>query len=205
MRDAPTTHHSLIARLRDDKNSAAWADFVKLYEPAIYRFVRSKGLQDADAQEVVQEVLLNVREMANSPEYDAKSSFRAWLATVTRNRLIDLLRKKSRWEKRLLAGFAAMGNMQEKAEEAWSRQFGLEIRHQMFLAAAQHVEQTVSSDQWQAFWQTAIELQPASAVAKRLGMSVGNLYVSKCRVMEKLRKQIESMSEQDMHVREENA
>ena len=52
----PTTRPSLVLRLRDPEDSAAWAEFVDIYEPLIYRLAVNKGLQDADAQDLCQDV-----------------------------------------------------------------------------------------------------------------------------------------------------
>ena len=193
MKGAPETRHSLFARLHGSDNDGAWTEFVTLYEPAIYRFARRQGLQDADAREIVQEVLLNVRSLALKPPSNKMERFRAWLATVARNRVIDLVRKKARKERPL-------AYLQDRAIANNNEGFSYEIRHQMFVIASQKVQRQVSVAQWQAFWQTAVEVAPAHEVAKRLGMSLGNVYVTRCRVMEKLRHEIDRMT----HVELEN-
>ena len=60
MAEVPPTRPSLLVRMRDAHDQQAWADFVRLYAPAIYRFARRKGLQDADASDLTQEVLRSV-------------------------------------------------------------------------------------------------------------------------------------------------
>jgi RNA polymerase sigma-70 factor, ECF subfamily len=187
MRDAPQTRQSLLARLADAEDHAAWSEFIKLYEPAIYRFVRRRGLQDADAREVVQEVLLNVKRMASDPPVQPMRSFRAWLSQVTKHRLIDLVRARVRRDNAL----SAISNQLPVHDQ--EQEFDGEVRHQMFLVAARRVQQLVTEPQWQSFWQTTVELQSPNEVAERLGISIGNLYVSKCRVMERIRQQIEIM------------
>ena len=56
----PTTRASLLFRLCDSEDHEAWVEFVTLYEPVIYRLLRQHGLQDADARDVMQELLLTV-------------------------------------------------------------------------------------------------------------------------------------------------
>lgn len=56
----PTTRARLLLRLRDSQDHDAWMEFVSLYEPVTYRMLRRSGLQDADAQEVMQDLLLAV-------------------------------------------------------------------------------------------------------------------------------------------------
>lgn len=190
MRDAPETRHSLLARLHGSESEVAWVEFLHLYEPAIYRFARRQGLQDADAHEVVQEVLLNVRSLASNPQNAKKEKFRAWLSAVTRNRVIDLIRKRARKENAMVQ----LSNRTSDPEES----FRFEVRHQMFMIASKVVQKKVSPNQWQAFWQSTIESISPVDVAQQLGMSVGNVYVSRCRVMEKLRMEIDRMTREDL-------
>ena len=56
----PTTRASLLLRLCDSEDHEAWVEFATLYEPVIYRILRQHGLQDADARDVMQELLLAV-------------------------------------------------------------------------------------------------------------------------------------------------
>lgn len=80
------TRISLLVRLKDTRDEAAWREFVALYQPAIQRWCRQAGLQDADAGDVTQQVLVQLcRAMANF-EYDrTRGTFRGWLFTVTRH------------------------------------------------------------------------------------------------------------------------
>jgi RNA polymerase sigma-70 factor, ECF subfamily len=90
--EAPLTRATLLLRLRDSDDSKAWADFVRDYGPMLYRFVRSRGLQDADAANIVQDVLRSVGVAIPKLEYEKeKGGFRAWLFTITRNKLSTFL------------------------------------------------------------------------------------------------------------------
>src|SRR3954452_23457364 len=97
MTPTPTTRASLLLRLRDSQDHAAWVEFVALYEPLVYRLLRRHGLQDADAREVMQELFLAVsRSIDRWDPASERGSFRGWLRTVARNLLINWLKRGER-------------------------------------------------------------------------------------------------------------
>ena len=81
MPSLPDTRYSLLARLVDPADAAAWSEFTSIYEEAVLRYSRNRGLQDADAREVVQHVLLAVHQAIGDWKPTGRpGSFRAWLA-----------------------------------------------------------------------------------------------------------------------------
>ena len=94
MTDSPETRDSLLLRICDSQDRDAWFEFVSIYRPLIYRVGRRHGLQDADAQNLTQEVLQKVQRQAERWEAgQIRGSFRRWLATVARNAAIDAIRR----------------------------------------------------------------------------------------------------------------
>src|ERR1700676_3739901 len=88
MAEIPPTRASLLVRLRNPRDEAAWTEFVELYAPLIYGYARKQGLQDADAVDLSQEVLGAVSCAVGRLEYDPRrGAFRTWLFTVVRRKL----------------------------------------------------------------------------------------------------------------------
>ena len=95
MSDPPPTRPSLLARIRDPRDGVAWGEFVDIYGPLVYDYGRRRGLQDADAADLTQDVLRAVAAAADRFAYDpARGAFRSWLFTVTRRKLLDSVRRR---------------------------------------------------------------------------------------------------------------
>lgn len=183
----PATRPSLLVRLRNSRDDQAWADFNAVYEPVIYRMTRRRGLQDADAREVVQEVLMSVASAIDRFDFEAAGSFRGWLGRITRNAVVDQFRKLSVRETATDAD-----EMQRHIDKAgidrhWSDEFDKQRREQLFRWAASEVRQKTGELNWMAFWQTSIEMRPISQVADELGMTEGAVYVARCRILKRIR------------------
>src|SRR5207253_6141731 len=89
------TRASLLVRLRDPRDEAAWGQFVELYAPLVYGYARKQGLQDADAADLSQDVLSAVADSVGRLEYDPKrGAFRNWLFTVVRRKLANWRRAR---------------------------------------------------------------------------------------------------------------
>ena len=96
MPGVPETRASLILRLPRTEDAEAWREFVAIYEPFVYRFARRSGFQEADARELVQNVLLAVVKAVGRWQADPeRARFRTWLFTIARNLVIDQRRKRT--------------------------------------------------------------------------------------------------------------
>src|SRR5262245_60144488 len=90
MADIPPTRVSLLLRLRDPQDGAAWRDFVERYTPLIFGYLHKQGVQEADAADLAQDVLVAVAGAVGRLEYDpARGAFRNWLFTIVRRKLIN--------------------------------------------------------------------------------------------------------------------
>lgn len=188
----PETRLSLLHRVRDAGDDGAWVEFVQLYEPLVYRVARRRGLQDADAREVTQDVLLTV---ANAIESwrpgERQGAFRAWLSRITRNLTVNLLVKQQR-QIQGIGGQDVARLLDELPEpsESDSSLFDEEYQRQLFRRAAEKVRPLVHAKTWDAFWRTAVEGQPVRLVARDLKMQVGSVYAARSRVTARLNEQV---------------
>jgi len=97
MKSLPDTRYTLIGKLRNPQDAEAWSEFATIYQPVILRFCRSKGLQHADATDITQDVLARIAVAIESFDLNRDTrNFRGWLYRLTRNLVIDFIRKRDR-------------------------------------------------------------------------------------------------------------
>lgn len=185
-----TTRKSLIVRIRDVEDSHAWSEFVEIYGPLIYRFGRGRGLQDSDAADLSQTVLMEVARCIDRFEYDARlGRFRNWLLVIARAKLSNLVAKRARLKEDGDSTAFRILN-EQTADDELADQWQREYREHLFHWAAQSVRGQVEEPTWNAFWQTAVEGKSAEHVASQLGLKVGSVYVAKSRVLVRIRAKI---------------
>ena len=191
----PTTRASLIVRLRNAEDADAWRQFVQLYAPVVYGYARQRQLQDADAADVTQDVLRSVAKAVGKFDYEAtRGSFRSWLFTVTRNKLLDFRRRRQD----VGAGGSTAHELLEEHpaaedEDLWD----VEFRRRVFAVAAEQVRPDFEEATWKAFWQTAVEGTKPQQVAAALGLSVGAVYIAKSRVQARLKERVRELSAEE--------
>ena len=196
MNAAPSTRYSLLVRVQDAHDHAAWLEFVAIYEPLVYGLARRRGLQDADARDLCQDVFRAVAKAVHGwkPDPD-RGSFRGWLFRIAQNLLINFLKRERRQPcasgdsdvQRLLDAQPASG-------DEYSKLIEFEYRRRQFQVAAGQIEAEFTPATWQAFWQTTVESQPIVRVAETLGISQGAVYIARSRVLARLRERVQQIA-----------
>jgi RNA polymerase sigma factor (sigma-70 family) len=192
MPEPPVTRPSLLVRIRDSGDRDAWRQFVELYAPLIYGLARRRGLQDADAADLTQEVLRTVasRRMNYDPQ---RGTFRGWLYTVARNRISDFLDRRHRQEQPG-GGTAADELLNEQpARDDESDRWDRDYEQRIFNWAAEQVRGEFEEKTWQAFWKVAVDGLSGEEAGRELGLSVGAVYVAKSRVLARLKRQVREL------------
>jgi RNA polymerase sigma factor (sigma-70 family) len=185
MQLSPETRPSLLARIRDPQDGMAWGMFVEAYASLIHGYLRKRGLQDADAADITQEVLHRVARAIRRFKYDPRrGTFRGWLFTVVRNQLRSFLDRKKE------QGSGDSATMQLLLElPACDEDHGWDTEYQQRLLrwAARKVKAGINESTWQAFWLMSGEGKSGQEVAQMLKMSVAAVYVARSRVLARLR------------------
>ena len=191
----PETRVSLILRLAEPQDVAAWQEFVAIYAPVIFAYAKKKGLQPADAEDLTQETLFGVARAIDRFRPDAhRAMFRTWLSRIARNLIADHFTGHAKRPIALSMSDSWLqvegGNLRAGDAIELEPDFDMEYRQSLFRFAANRVRERVSAATWEAFKATSIDGLPAQAVAQRLSMSLGSLYVARCRVLKMLRSEV---------------
>ena len=197
MSSAPETRPSLLIRVRDPADHAAWREFVEIYRPVILRLAEHKGLQAADAEDIAQEVLVTVAKSVEQWEHDPKrAKFRTWLHCVANNAALDALTRKKPDRGSGDAALEAVLDQRESKGGPGSDFLRLEYRREVFRWAARHVRPEFRPETWDAFWLTAVERRSVEAVAEELAKDAGAIYAARSRVMRRIREKVSEYEEE---------
>jgi RNA polymerase sigma-70 factor (ECF subfamily) len=193
------TSVSLLKRLQHvPLDQAAWAVFVDRYGPPIYQWCSQWKLQQADADDVAQQVMSKLAcKMAEFDYAPTKGSFRGWLRTVTVNAVLDFLKWKQRagngagGEANLI--FVATLQASEDLSQRLERAYQLDLLHQAMAKVQQKT--SVNPMQWEAFRLTTMEDKSPKDAAAELGIPIDHVYVARYRITKMLREEVQGSGE----------
>ncbi len=181
-----TTRSTLLARIKNPRNTEAWAQFYELYAPLIYRYARARRLGREDAEDVRSKCYEAIVQQIKTFDYDrAKGGFKAWLRTLVNRRVVDLLRKKRERhaeseELRLLVA------EEPTPDEIWERQW----KHQHLKYCVEQIRTSMSQHYFEAFSKLVLEGWTVSEVCDHLGLSPNQVYKAKSRLLRRVRRKL---------------
>ena len=188
-----TTSVSLLKRVRQADDQAAWTRFVDLYAPLIFDWGRRCGLTEADSADLSQDVLMQL--LAELPKFDyspARGRFRGWLRTVTVNMCRERQRRKN------IVATASGEGLNEFADKNLDQTFWQHEYRQKVVARALQLMQTDFEPRvWQAAWKQIVDEQKPADVAVELDISVASVYQARSRVLRQLREQLQYLVDDD--------
>jgi RNA polymerase sigma-70 factor (ECF subfamily) len=183
------TRLSLLVRVRDRADAASWRQFYAIYQPLIFGYLRSLGLKEHDADDLMQEVFQRLLVILPTFELDRKRGrFRTYLWRLTYTTLVDRARRRKvrhhaeeEWVRRFRA---ADESESRKLEEEWIRRH----RKRILEVVLPRVRATVSPTSWACFEQRLLQGRPAAEVAAELGIQAKVVYVYASRVLKEVRR-----------------
>lgn len=195
MTSDPKTSQSLLEQVRTN-DVVGWRRLTAIYGPLVYEWSRRAGLQSADAADIVQDVFRTVH--ANLSQFQIrgpKSSFRGWLRTVHRSRMVDHLRRNGKE--------LALGSGDAKIAQATNDPDVEQEEIRLLVDRALNVIRDDFSEQtWEAFTRLAFANQRPRDVAQELGMKPTAVCMSRARVLKRLRETLEDLGEDTLHLEE---
>ena len=190
-----STRSSLLLRIRDPRDTEAWATFVEVYGRLVYRHCRGRGLHHEDAENVTQEVFARVSQSIRGFEYRPElGRFRDWLGTVTRNEINRFLKKEVRAVQgnESVEEEGALGRAAARGEDtAWTEEFNAHLLDTALTRSRPHFEEQT----WRAFSLVWLERRPAAEVADELKIPIDRVYVAKSRVLERLQQEVQELAD----------
>ncbi len=180
-----STHASLLARLQTGSDGAAWSEFTARYRDLIRGYALRRGLQAADAEDLVQDVFLALSKGMKDFVYDPqKGRFRGFLKTIA----IPAIGKRLRRSHGLLAQSAAEQVLEAKPmDQAEDGDWEAEWRQYHLRAAMLSVRSEFRASDLLAFELLTRDGKDAKSVAQELGISVDSAYQAKSRILKRLK------------------
>ncbi len=186
-----STSSSLLQRVKD-QDPAAWQRLVDLYGPLVFSWCFQRQLQQADRDEIFQEVFKAVAAgIARFNKDQSGGTFRGWLRILTRNKVADHLRRRKK-AVQATGGSDAQGQLAQVPDPDGDLDEGADASQESALLhrALNLIQGEFETRTWKAFWRVTVEGHDSAAVAKELGISLNAVYKAKSRVLQRLRQEL---------------
>ena len=190
------TSITLLERLQNNPGDPrAWSLFVERYQPRIRQWCLNWGMQDCDADDVTQEVLLKLLDAIRKFHYDPACSFRAWLKTVTQHALSDFVATRRKHPGQIAATIDLIAESDD-ARTDLERQLEDAYDAELLELAMNRVKERVKPATFQAFQLTVMEGNSGADAARILEMPVAHVFVAKHRVQKMLQDEVRILRKQ---------
>ena len=196
------TRATLLHRLKNWNDQASWQEFFDIYWQIIYGFARKAGLTEAEAQDVVQETLVAVAKHMPAFKYNpAVGTFKAWLLTLTRWRIVDQFRKRGpiaphHADSGDPARTATIERMPDEKSPDWEAHWEADWEKTVLAAAMTRVKRQLDPQKFQIFDFYVTREWPPEKVARTFNVTVNQVYLVKNRVTEMLRDEVRRLEQE---------
>lgn len=182
-----TTPVSLLLRIRESGDADAWRRLVALTTPLLLSWTRHMRLQEADAKDLVQEVLAVLSKRLPEFDYDREKSFRGWLRVIAVNKYRESLRGAPPVHES--DGQLALIEVEDDSEVFWRREF----QEQLVARALEIMKSDFRETTWRACWEAVVSGRSAAEIAAELGITEVAVWSAKSKVLRRLREELEGM------------
>lgn len=188
--DSRRTSRSLLQRARD-RQPEAWERLVGLYAPLVRHWCRRGGVAPQDVDDVIQEVFARAAISLDSFRHSAPTdTFRGWLRTVTRHRVLEHYRRQRR-QVVAAGGSEALGIILNQPDLQAEPDAGERDLHgEMYRASLEFVRGEFEPRTWQMFWRSVVDGLPTGAVAAELDVSAGAGRQARSRILRRIREEV---------------
>jgi RNA polymerase sigma factor (sigma-70 family) len=195
--DPRRTRITLIQRVKDQHDETSWEDFVNIYSRYMYAIIRRMGISEHDAEDLTQQLLLKIWNKLPQTDLDQMTHFRGWLSIITKQFVIDFIRKRTREAKRLekveqdttlsYLNAIRLPDIDKIAEKEWQ----LHITN----LALDKIEPFFSGQAIQVF-RLSLDGLEIKDISKKLDLKENSIYRLRNRVKKKLLLQIAELREE---------
>jgi RNA polymerase sigma-70 factor (ECF subfamily) len=185
-----TTSLTLLERLRCQPDEASWRRLVQLYTPLLFSWALRAGLSSDDAADLVQDVFVILVQTLPAFQHNQHGHFRAWLRTITLNKLRDRKRRAALVQQQPLDESPEPA-LPDGLEAYWEAEYHKEVTQR----ALELIQADFAPATWKACWEFVARGRPAAEVARELGISENAVYLARCRVLRRLRDELTGLIE----------
>jgi RNA polymerase sigma-70 factor (ECF subfamily) len=201
--DPDATRSSLVNRLSNWNDHGGWQEFFDRYWKLIYAVAVKAGLSDAEAQDVVQETVVAVAKQMREGGYDrARSSFKNWLCLITRRRIVDHFRRRTKVKRRPISSSEdtsrtdTVARVPDPASLELDAVWDEEWRKNLVDAAIERVKRQVTPKQFQIFDLSVLKELPVREVTKLLKVNTAQVYLARHRLSALVKKEVARLEAQ---------